>query len=123
MIYTGTFSIMDSFLLTCQRAHPDNHAFDDDVVSRSAEWERDPAAKDGFVSNVGDNVTIHLKQEQMENDETITLVKRYFACRKHKVSSPSLACYSQFEVCFNQLTDCHSYVIMNFQHFQTRRKI
>lgn len=79
MFFTGTFSIMDGFLLTCQKAHPDGHAFDDDVVSRSAEWERDPAAKDGFVSNAGDTVTIHLKQEYTENAAVVTRVKQYFA--------------------------------------------
>ena len=79
MFFTGTFSIMDGFLLTCQKAHPDGHAFDDDVVSRSAEWERDPAAKDGFVSNTGGDVTIHLKQEYTENDAIVALVKHNFS--------------------------------------------
>ena len=79
MFFTGTFSIMDGFLLTCQKAHPDNHAFDDDVVSRIVEPAHDPTAKDGFVSNVCDAVTIHLKQEYMENGAAVALVKRYFA--------------------------------------------
>ena len=79
MFFTFTFSMMDGFLLTCQKAHPDGHTFDDDVVSRSAEWERDPAAKDGFVSNAGDTVTIHLKQEYMETDAAVAKVKQNFA--------------------------------------------
>ena len=45
----------------------------------SAEWERDPATKDGFVSNAGDAVTIHLKQEYMENDAVFAQVKQNFA--------------------------------------------
>ena len=70
---------MDGFLLTCQKAHPDGHAFDDDVVSLSAEWERDPSAKDGFVSNVNGAVAIHLKQEYMKNDAAVAMVKQNFA--------------------------------------------
>ena len=63
MFFTGTFSIEDSFLNAAQKPHDEHHPYDDDVVSRIAEDDiaiimNDITAKDGFVANVGDTVTI-----------------------------------------------------------------
>ena len=98
MFFTGTFSIMDGVMVTCQKAHPDDYAFDDDVVSRIVEPAHDPTAKDGFVSNVGDVVTIHLKQEHMDNDAAVARVKRYFALSEENgVRSVSVVPFSGWE--------------------------
>ena len=72
---TGAFSVDG---MTSQRFHF-NDMFDDDVISSfiEFEWEYKEFFCDGYVSNVGDVVTIHIKPEYMK-DDIIRFVKMMF---------------------------------------------
>ncbi len=103
MFFTGTFSIEDSFLNTAQKPHDEHHPYDDDVISRIAEDEIalmmcDFTAKDGFVSNVGDTVTIHIREEYLIYAATIEIIKKKFCLSEENgVKSVSVVPFSGWE--------------------------
>jgi len=71
MFFTGSFSL-DGF--TCQRAHDDNDPWDDNVISwidSNEFWE-----DGGYVSNIGDIATIHIRNGYLAKD--ITFIKTIF---------------------------------------------
>ena len=89
MFFTGTFSIEDSFLNTAQKPHDEHHPYDDDVVSRITEdgiaaMMNDITAKDGFVSNVGDTVTIHIREKYLSTAVTVEIIKKKFGLSEKK---------------------------------------
>ena len=71
MFFTGSFSL-DGF--TCQRAHEDDDPWNDDVLS----WiDNNEFLEDGgYVSNIGDIATIHIRNGYLAKD--ITFIKTIF---------------------------------------------
>ena len=81
--YTGVFSVANiSVANRCYpffKAHEENDDFDDDVLSW-IENENKSIRKnmnDGYVTNVGTEVTIHIKSE-LNNEHNIELIKKVF---------------------------------------------
>ncbi len=103
MFFTGTFSIEDSFLNTAQKPHDEHHPYDDDVISRIAEdgiavIMNDITAKDGFVSNVGNAVTIHIREKYLIYAATIEIIKKKFCLsEEHGVKSVSVVPFTGWE--------------------------
>ena len=103
MFFTGTFSIEDSFLNTAQKPHDEHHPYDDDVISRIAEDDitiimNDITAKDGFVANVGDTVTIHIREKYLNTAVTVEIIKKKFGLsEEHGVKSVSVVPFSGWE--------------------------
>lgn len=103
MFFTGTFSIEDSFLNTAQKPHDEHHPYDDDVVSRIAEDNiafimKNITGKDGFVSNVGDMVTIHIKEEYLIYTANIEIIKKRFCLSEENgVKTVSVVPFSGWE--------------------------
>ena len=81
--YTGVFSVANiSVANRCYpyfKAHEENDDFDDDVLS----WIKNENKSirknfnDGYVTNVGTEVTIHIKSE-LNNEHNIELIKKVF---------------------------------------------
>ena len=103
MFFTGTFSIEDCFLNTAQKLHDEHFPYDDDVISRIAEDENDIimndfTAKDGFVSNVGDAVTIHIREKYLNTAVTVEIIKKkYGLSEENGVKSVSVVPFSGWE--------------------------
>lgn len=103
MFFTGTFSIEDSFLNTAQKPHDEHHPYNDDVISRIAEDDiaiimNDITAKDGFVANIGDTVTIHIREEYLICAATIEIIKIKFGLSEENgVKSVSVVPFSGWE--------------------------
>lgn len=98
MFFTGTFSIEAGVVITCQKAHFETHEFDDDVVYRLVGKENDPTGRDGYVTNVGDAVTIHLKKYFPNPALAVALVKQYFALSEaNGVSSVAVELFSDYD--------------------------
>ena len=72
MFATGAFTADG---LTIQKYH-DKEPFDDDVVSRISETYK-ASFPDGYVSNIGSTVTIHIKKE-LNTADTIEFIKKIF---------------------------------------------
>ncbi len=72
MFATGLFKVTG---LTMQKYH-DTEPYDDDVLSRVTDKDKNTFT-DGYVSNKGRKVTIHLKKE-LYNHDTIDYIKRIF---------------------------------------------
>ena len=62
MFYTGVFALDSQATF---REHDENHVFDDDVLSWFGDKEKQKFVlqPDGYVSNVGNIVTIHIVKE------------------------------------------------------------
>ena len=103
MFFSGTFSIEDSFLNTAQKPHDEYHPYDDDVISRIAEdgiavIMNDITAKDGFVSNVGNAVTIHIREKYLNTAVTVEIIKIKFGLSEENgVKSVSVVPFSGWE--------------------------
>ncbi len=103
MFFTGTFSIEDSFLNTAQKQHDEQHPYDDDVISRIAKDEIalmmcDFTAKDGFVSNVGNAVTIHIREKYLNTAVTVEIIKKKFGLSEENgVKSVSVVSFSGWD--------------------------
>ena len=70
MFFTGTFSLDG---VTGQRMHSDNDPWNDDVIS----WiDINDRFEDGYVSNIGDIATIHVRPGCLE--EEIAFIKKMF---------------------------------------------
>lgn len=71
MVFTGSFSLDGS---TCQRAHDDTNPWNNDVLSwiDSNEFMEDG----GYVSNIGDIATIHIRNDYLAKD--IAFIKTIF---------------------------------------------
>ena len=76
MFFTGVFNIDHN---VCQKIH-DKEKYDDDVVSWFSEkGEEDRLMfSDGYVSNKGEQMTIHIRPEYLNNEETIERLKSIF---------------------------------------------
>ena len=91
---TGAFTDITGAWNTMQRIH-NNKTFDDDVVS----WlkgEDKEVFSGGYVSNIGNNVTIHIKQE-LNDADTIDFIKEIF-----RLNDPSLTVTVET---FNELSE------------------
>ena len=71
---TGYFRFLnkDGFLNVSERGHYNDFEWDDCVIDRDFDWEID-----GYVSNMGMSITIHIKQEYM-SEEYINIIKYDF---------------------------------------------
>ena len=82
---TGYFTIEDDGTgLMSQRLHED-FEWDDPVIDQKCDYEYD-----GYVSNVGKEVTIYIKKELM-SEENIETVKHHFIFKPEEVK---IACVS-----------------------------
>ena len=78
MFFTGVFKIDGDAVFTNHKIH-DEDLYDDDVVSwfSEAEEKEQSMYSDGFVSNKGDQMTIHVRPDYL-NEETIESLKGFF---------------------------------------------
>lgn len=77
MFFTGAFELIgDDCLNTIHKIH-DKEKYDDDVTSWILEDGDVDVFSDGYVSNEGNFITIHVRPE-INNDKTIELIKDFF---------------------------------------------
>lgn len=99
MFFTGSFSL-DGF--TCQRAHDDNDPWNDDVLS----WiDNNEFLEDGgYVSNIGDIATIHIRNGYLAKD--ITFIKTIFGLySEHGINQVEIV---PFEGWQNEIKNCNN---------------
>ena len=72
MFFTGVFDLESCS--TAQRPH-DKELWDDDVLSTLEDYDK-KLFKDGYVSNAGNVVTIHIGSENLDR---VADVKRWFS--------------------------------------------
>ena len=80
---TGYFAVSG---LTAQRIHDDKDEWDDPVIDR----ECGVFEYDGFVSNVGKSVTIHIKRELI-SEKNIGFIKEIFSLESELVENVEIA--------------------------------
>lgn len=86
--YTGVFSVANiSVANRCYpffKAHEENDDFDDDVISWIENENKNirKNMNDGYVTNVGTEITIHIKP-QLNNEHNIELIKKVFNITKN----------------------------------------
>ena len=85
MFMTGLFRITeDGYIFTAQRVHSDCDDINDDVISTILEEDKE-SYNDGYVSNDGKVITIHIKKE-MSDENTINSIKRVFSLNKEDLT-------------------------------------
>ncbi|MBQ1333655.1 MAG: hypothetical protein IIY36_12070 [Lachnospiraceae bacterium] len=75
MFFTGAFKVDERTMLAVNKVH-DGTQYDDDVISWLSEDEM-TVYSDGYISNHGDILTMHIKTEYMSEDN-IDRVKSLF---------------------------------------------
>lgn len=78
MFFTGAFALFGDGDLNITHKIHDQEKYDDDVVSWVLEEGGADEFTDGYVSNEGNIITIHIKPE-LNTDKTIDLIKDHFA--------------------------------------------
>ena len=84
MFATGLFTIdNEGYVLTAQKYH-DLEPYDDDVVSRISEEDK-VNFNDGYISNAGNTITIHIKVK-LNSDKTIYHLKEVFSLNNSELN-------------------------------------